>query len=180
MTTDEIGDGDVMDRDSSGWKHIYARFKEINDSNLQIKRKTAVARIGFDLGSGIGQSAYALSKLCPALEKLHCVDDKKQLQDPFKNAMGLITVEHDQTIQTFVAGVAGKPEQRADVVMISSMKGNSFFKTEDLSNLALSIKAGGILFEYNSDFPLSDSETPITDFFIPLYESRPVNAWQRK
>ncbi len=178
MTADEIGE--VKDRDSSGWKHIFSRFKEISDSNPGIKEKIAAAKVGFDLGSGRGQSAYALSRLCPSLTLLHCVDNKKRLEEPFKEALQAIAVENQQSMQEFVAAIARKPERKADVVMISSMENQSFFKTEDLAHLASSMKTGGILFEYNSDFPLSYSETPMTEFFSPLHESRSVTVWQRK
>lgn len=144
--------GYVPDWDSCGWRQIQKRLERIIDTNPLIKNRLLSARIGFDLGSGRGQSAYALSLLCPSLSILHCVDNNQVLMEPFKTALQIVAVEHTQTMQEFLADRSVKGEPKADVIMIASMQGQPFFETSALKNLALSIESGGILFEVNSDY----------------------------
>lgn len=86
--SDEKGLNDFMDLDSSGWKHIQRRFEEFIKNDQKARIRLNQARIGFDLGSGMGQSAYALTLLAKNLTELHCVDDRGILAEPFRNIMG--------------------------------------------------------------------------------------------
>ena len=60
---------------------------------------TQSAQEGIDLGSGSGDSALALFKICPNLRTLHCVDHRNRLVSPFKEELSAVAQEHRMTMQ---------------------------------------------------------------------------------
>lgn len=179
MTSGPIGP-DLIEHgkgSSSGWKHIFERFETLADKSL--KRRFRQAKIGFDLESNVGNSAYALKLLCPNLATIHCVDNSQSLSNEFLAALKGSAVQHSTTVQEFLAQPDIKP---ADVIMISALFDQPFLKREVLENLAKKTKPGGILLIYNPQFSFDDyNEVPLTEYFTKITGvSKPsVEIWQK-
>lgn len=166
----ELGKG------SSGWEHIFKRFNTLNPRKLNPIFKKA--RTGIDLGSSVGHSAYALLKLCPYIDVIHCVDDTQPLEGDLKNALGTKADEHRMLMEEFLA-LPDTPE--VDIVMISSLKGQPFFERKNLANLAAKVKKAGILLIYNPDYSFEFNQDPLTKYFNKLAgEARSGEVWQKK
>lgn len=147
--------------DSMGWSHIKLILRTFAEDNPVVKDKLRQAKVAYDLGSSVGQSAIALALTCPKLEKLYCVDNEKGLKEPFRGKLAPIVEESRQDMVDFLAS----SPQQADVVMLASARMQPLFGDENIKLLAGSIKSGGILFELNPDFPMNDNQPIIHDYF---------------
>ncbi len=57
---------------------------------------------------------------------------------------------------------------KADVIMLSSGRGQPFSKRQSLENLAGCINPGGLIFELNPDYPLEEYQPEMHEFFEPI------------
>jgi hypothetical protein len=163
---------------SIGWLSIFRDFERVIKLRPDIQEKVHAAKIAFDLGSEMGQSAYALSLLCPNLQKIYCVDNNRPLGTPFKNKLVNIVEEKIMPMQHFVKETVVKGGPFADVIMLASLEGQPFFEDTDFRNLSGSIDSGGLIFEINSDYKLAN-QTSMTYFFHQVVNNPSVIIWQR-
>jgi hypothetical protein len=163
-----------IDSNSTGWLYIFRSINEVLTTQPELQAVMLNAKTAFDLGSEKGQSAYALMKICPNLEKIYCVDNMCPLGPLFKDKLVSIAEEKRMTMEKFVEGISLQKGPFADVIMLASLQGQPFNDSTDLGNLARSIRGGGILYEIHPDY-----ETPLSKFFKQIVRNSHVTVWQR-
>ena len=106
------------------------------------------ANVGYDLGSGRGETAVALLELCPNLRELHAVDLGIAVSSPeTRKIIGNILKTHDKTrINVFLEQAAKGELKKADVVMMALVPTHRFNEVS-YKNLGSCINGGGILIE---------------------------------
>ena len=119
------------------------------------------AEVGVDIGSGNGDSTYALSELCPNLSTIHAVDPRFEITSEYRQKIKTALKQHLLTLKAFVAqGI------KADVMMMASLPDYGSFAGEDFARLADCLNPGGVLIEVAPDFPLEKTE--LLKYFEPL------------
>jgi 23S rRNA U2552 (ribose-2'-O)-methylase RlmE/FtsJ len=137
------------------------------------------ASVGYDLGSGPGESAAALLQLCPNLKELHAVDLANAVSSPeTRQIIGEILKTHNNTrINQFLIDAAQGKLKKADVIMMASIPTHRF-GAPDYVNLGRSIQKGGVLIELADTNLQPNLMAPHFNLNKSISSSR--NYWVRK
>lgn len=131
------------------------------------------AEIGVDIGSGAGDSTYALTRLCPNLSMIHAIDPRFEISDEYRQKIKPALRQHRLTLKAFVA-----QDIRVDVIMMASLPDYGSFSGKDFARLAGCVNPGGVLIEVAPDFPLD--ETELSRYFEPLLLKEGLRIYRKK
>lgn len=121
-----------------------------------IKERQALSKIGFDLGSGKGESTLTLMHLFPEIKTICTVDAN------YRNPSGLATnfdgkiIHHESMILDFLKNIKTK----ADVIMIASVPSHQLKSVEDYGLLKKRLSHGGLILQIGDtelqDIPMNN------------------------